>query len=91
METNIAAITESLQPLFERAEKEGLWFSNSHYGVWFSPKELKAEQDGGKFLWGAPNWELRDPAEKLMLLKRAALDAEQAVINFQKRMKEATA
>ena len=54
-----------LQPLFEKAEKEGLWFFSSYYQIWFSPKELKKQHKEESFLWGAVNWKLLDPNEEL--------------------------
>lgn len=62
-------IEAALEPLFERAEREGLWFYSLYQGLWFSPKELRAEQAKGRFWWGAVNWELRDPAEEVVRLK----------------------
>jgi hypothetical protein len=30
---------------------------------WYSPDQLAAENAKGRFLWGANNWQLRDPEE----------------------------
>lgn len=58
---------DALDALFERARREGLWFF--HNGIsgqfWYSPDELQAEQENGKFIWGAVNWQLRDPHDYL--------------------------
>lgn len=59
-------------PLFERARAEGLWFLARYHQIWFSPDELAAEQASGKFCWGAANWELRDPSERVLELGQAA-------------------
>lgn len=56
---------ESLQPLFERAKREGLWFYTSYQDLWFAPDELEKQQKAGRFCWGAVNWKLRNPQERL--------------------------
>ena len=63
------AILESLEPLFERAYKEHLWFYSFYQSMWFSPNELKEMHDAGRFVWGSVNWELRPPQEKLKSLE----------------------
>lgn len=57
-------VAAQLEPLFQKAENEGLHFRSTYRGLWFSPAELRKEQLNGKFLWGASNWELRDPSER---------------------------
>ncbi|TPG68639.1 hypothetical protein EEL31_08970 [Brevibacillus laterosporus] len=66
MESEILA---SLQPLFDQAEKKGLWFYSSYHDIWLSPSKLRQEQENGNFLWGAVNWQLRDPLERVVELK----------------------
>ncbi|QDX94351.1 hypothetical protein EEL30_19930 [Brevibacillus laterosporus] len=66
MESEIVA---SLQSLFDQAEKKGLWFYSSYHDIWLSPSKLRQEQENGKFLWGAVNWQLRDPLERVVELK----------------------
>lgn len=63
-------IVKGLEPLFERADKEGLWFYCSYQNLWFSPEELRKEQANGRFRWGYPNWDLRDPADEVAYLER---------------------
>jgi hypothetical protein len=59
-------IINSLKFLFEKAEMEGLWFYNKQHEIWFSPKELRKEQDeSDEFIWGVTRWRLRDPDELL--------------------------
>lgn len=54
--------------LVNKAEREG--FMLEGYGeLWFTPKELRAEWNAGKFLWSAVNWKLRRPAERLRQLE----------------------
>jgi hypothetical protein len=58
-------ILKGLKPLFEKAEREGLWFYTSYQDLWFAPAELKQAQKEGRFVWGAVNWILRNPQERL--------------------------
>jgi len=76
-------IVEGLKPLFEKAEKEGLWFYSNYQELWFSPAELKQKQAGGTFLWGAVNWKLRNPKEHLEELKREVKAAELRMKEFE--------
>lgn len=57
------AVIESLAPLFERADRERLWFYFSYQGMWFSPDELRAKHAAGRLYFGAVNWTLRNPNE----------------------------
>ena len=58
------AIIKSLEPLFEEAERNGLWFF--HHSVdgeetWMSPQYLRLEQSRGRFILAPEHWELRNP------------------------------
>lgn len=70
----------ALDDMFETARREHLWFFHGGLSgpVWLSPDELQAEQEKGSFLWGAPNWTLRHPFDRIHQLveQRKALDAE---------------
>lgn len=77
-----ALVVESLAPLFKRAEAEGLWFHCGYQNLWFSPKQLKAEHDRGRFIWGAVNWTLRDPKVRLAQLEKHADSAAKEVGKF---------
>jgi len=57
-------VAAQLEPLFQKAENEGLHFYSPYHQLWFSPAELRREQLEGNFIWGAENWKLRDPNEK---------------------------
>jgi hypothetical protein len=61
-------ILKTLEPLFETAKKEHKWFYTSYQDMWFSPSELREQHKKDKFLWGAVNWQLRDPRERLVQL-----------------------
>ena len=82
-------ILEGLKPLFEKAEKEGLWFKcNSMLAgdIFFSPSELKEQQAIGKFLWDAMNWNLVFPELQLKYLKNKVEEAQKEVVLFELRM-----
>jgi hypothetical protein len=71
--------------MFETAKDQGLWFYTSYQNLWFSPKELKEKQKMGSFIWGANNWKLRKPEEKLAQLKRIYENAEREYKDFQNK------
>lgn len=58
--------------MFEQAEREGLWFYSPYQQLWFSPRQLRAHHEAGKFRWGAVNWKLRDPRERIADLRDEA-------------------
>jgi len=72
-------ILAELNPLIQQARDEGKWLWCRYQGLWFSPDQLEAEHEEGRFIWGAVNWELRDPQERLEEAKRAARDANERV------------
>lgn len=67
-----------LGPLFAEAKRTGKWFYGAYHDIWFSPDELEREHANGNFRWGAVNWKLRDPRERLQELDRKA---ESAILN----------
>lgn len=84
--TETGKVIESLEPLFKKAEEEGLWFFCSYQQLWFSPKQLRNAHSEGRFLWGALNWSLRDPQEKLAELKEEISTAKRELKAFQIQM-----
>jgi hypothetical protein len=80
---------ESLKPLFHEAEVSGKWFRSYYQNLWFSPTELRMAQARGEMRWGAVNWELRDPSERLAVLEQQALHAAEAVLSFRARINQA--
>lgn len=56
-----ATTLQDLEPLFLKAEGEGLWFYNRYANQWFSPKRLRSEHRRNRFIWGPKHWELRQP------------------------------
>jgi len=68
-------IIMSLQPLFEQAEGEGLWFfheSDDTGEVWASPGFLHDEHNEGRLIWAPEHWELRSPIDYMASLHRKA-------------------
>jgi hypothetical protein len=61
-----------MQALFTEAEQKDMWLWCGYQDLWFSPAKLRKEQAAGRFRWGAVNWKLRNPKEKLAALDREA-------------------
>ena len=80
------SIELALQPMFEKAEKEHLWFWSERRGMWFSPQELRKEHSNGKYLWGPENWELKDPNVELNLMQTRIDNTLVNMREFKKRM-----
>lgn len=68
----------ALKPLIAEARAKRLWLWCHYQDLWFSPAELEAQNNNGKFLWSAENWRLRDPNECLQaaLQRLAAAEAD---------------
>lgn len=60
---------KALYDLADQAEREGLFLWTSYQDIWFSPSAIRAAWEEGRFRWGAINWSLRDPKEKLAEIK----------------------
>lgn len=73
-------VARQLAPLFEQADREGLWFYCNYQDMWFSPDELRARQARGELHWGATNWKLRDPTE-LYRMKHESLQRAEKELN----------
>ena len=82
-------ILKTLEPLFEQAEKEGLWFYSTYQDLWFTPKELRSNQANGTFVWGVVNWKLRKPQEKIDSLESLKLNIENQIREFKEKIKSA--
>ncbi len=59
------SIRELMVPMFAEAREKGLIFYTSYQGLYFTPDELEAAQDSGRFLWGPVNWQLRMPSQRI--------------------------
>ncbi len=86
MPQETTTLQDELAPLFERAEREGLWFHCLYQNIWLSPAELRDYQRQGRFLWSAGNWELADPKEHIEYLRAKITEAEEALTSFQRRV-----
>lgn len=73
------AILSEMKPLFEEARREGKWFWCRYQDLWFSPDQLAAEHANGRFIWGAVNWQLRDPIERQQEAQKRASKAQEEV------------
>lgn len=82
----LMSLTKDMQPLFERARKEKLWFYTPYQGIWFSPRELAIAQAEGRFMWSAQNWQLANPVEHLEQLDRERARAESVYEQFRERL-----
>lgn len=83
------AVKASLAPLFKEAREKKLWFFTDYQQIWFSPDELAAQHKAGKFLWGAVNWQLRNPVEALQALDLKIADAQEERDRFAARLRAA--
>lgn len=72
-------ILDELEPLFEKAEKEDLWFYCSYQNLWFSPDDLRKRHKNGQYIWSIDNWELRDPKEKLAMLEEKKIKIQKEI------------
>jgi len=78
----------ALDIMFAQARKTGSWFFHGGLNgpIWSSPDELQKAQEKGQFLWGAPNWTLRNPNEALDEYDRQIADLMKERQNFEKRV-----
>lgn len=81
-------ILAELEPMFANARAKGLWFYSAYADAWFSPDELAATHKTGKFIWSPENWELRDPQEFIDEERREIANIEQALRDFEARMRK---
>ncbi|MDR3585243.1 MAG: hypothetical protein P4L59_07970 [Desulfosporosinus sp.] len=79
-------VLNSLKPLFETAEKEGLWFHQIYQDMWFSPKELRKYHAIRKYVWGPANWALISPYEKLRDLEKKRANIDISIKEFRTRI-----
>jgi len=83
-------VLKGLEPLFKKARKEKLWFYSPYQNLWFSPSDLKKEQRNGRFIWGACNWRLRDPRERLNEFSLEIIRMEREYSDFLHRIADDT-
>lgn len=77
-----------LAAMMERAKQENLWFFTTYQGLWFSPADLEKHWSQGEFHWGAVNWQLRDPQERLAEFAAESADKERQREQFARRIIE---
>jgi hypothetical protein len=79
-------VLDGLKPLFEKAEKDGLWFRWNYQGIVFSPDELMERHKKGTFISGAVNWTLINPHHEIEKLKAGVEDAKNELRKFEARV-----
>jgi hypothetical protein len=79
-------ILDSLAPLFKRARKEKLLFSNKYQGIIFTPDELEGNQKVGRFIWGIENWELINPIDYIQDLEMEIESKKLELSEFRERL-----
>lgn len=83
-------VLDDLEPLIREAERTGKWLHCVYQDLWFSPAELRAENAGGHFIWGAVNWTLRDPLDEYARLCKEVHDSQARAVRardaFAKRL-----
>lgn len=78
-----------LEPLFEKAERKGLWFFACHKQLWFSPQELKEKIISGEFMWEPGlSWLLRSPFEYLDELNRKQIEIQKQIQSVYDRINQ---
>lgn len=77
----------SLEPMFEEAIKQGLWFRLKYQGVTMSPLELIEAQKDGRYLCNSTNWVLVDPVDLLKSLEGDKRETDRRIADVQERMK----
>lgn len=82
-------ILHTLEPLFQRAIEQGLWFFAPYQSMWFSPAELRTHHAAGRFIWGPPNWELRSPKGLFQQAQASVEAASLALENVKSRLAKA--
>lgn len=79
-------IIKDLKPLYNEAEEKNLWFYSNYQDMWISPNELRQKQSEDRFLWGAVNWELRDPHEKVEDMEDHIKYLRKSIVDFKDRI-----
>lgn len=55
----------TLDELIDEADRSGKWLNTYYQNLWFTPAQLRKENQNGKFCWSAENFSLRDPVERM--------------------------
>jgi len=79
---------KELQPLLDQAIREKKWFFCNYQQMWFSPKEIVEYWENNRFLWGASNWKLRDPQERLVEILARISGLNKEIVSIKSRMGE---
>ncbi len=82
-------VLAGLIPMIKEAREKKLFLYNSYYDLWFSPKELEDYNSEDRYVWGAVNWHLKDPAIYLKQLGKNVQKAKDEHWNFLLRIGKA--
>ena len=83
-------ILSSLEPMFKEADEKGLWFFCQYQSMWLSPNELKEWHQKGKFIWGEPNWQLKNPIELIAELEEEIKNKQKRILEIKERISQDT-
>lgn len=64
-----------LNDLIAEARATRRWLWCCYQDLWFTPDQLEAANAEGRFRWGAVNWKLCDPRERLAKAEADAVAA----------------
>lgn len=75
-----------LHEMINQARAQSMWLWCRYQDLWFSPDELESAHRSGRFMWGAVNWTLRHPSERLeaaeLRLKEAQAERDRIAASF---------
>ncbi len=75
-----------LEQLIQQARDEGKYLYCSYQNLWFSSDELAQSNKDDKFRWGAVNWELRDPQERIDSLVKSVRRQRKEASSLKRKM-----
>ena len=85
------SVIEDMEPLFMKAETEGLWLECRYQGgMIFTPGELRNNMAHGNFRWGPVNWSFVKPQDVVDSLRKEAEEAQKAYENMFNKVKNIT-
>lgn len=84
-----AAIIADMEPLIAEAKNKRWWFKSHYQDIWFSPDELRAAMQEGRFVWGPTNWSMSDPRNMLSELQRRIVDLNAEYLRCERRLRNA--
>ena len=80
---------EDLHKLADEAQSRGMWLRTHYQDIWQSPKEWREQWQKGKFLWSPDAFEIVNPEDLALDIKRKILDLETELRGVYKRIEDA--